>query len=93
MTDTLNSAPGFGAARPYQVAVVRKYDYQVPVGEPQGTASFPASYRALDAPIVALLRGAAEAGRRRIPHLGVGTSTRGRATDVDDNKEAPLRQR
>jgi hypothetical protein len=90
MTELPTSAPGFVAARPDQAAQIAPapWEYQVPSGESQGSASFPPSFRALEAPLVRAGKG--EAGRvsRPLPHTGIARSATGRATDVDDNKGA-----
>lgn len=94
MTEITTSAPGFMTAWPDQATQVAPlWEYRVPGGESQGSATFPPSFRALDAPLVHVIAGAPGDSGRPLPRLGVARSTTGRATDVDNFKAAPFERR
>lgn len=90
MTSVKTSAPGFGAANPTHAAGVLapEWEYELPSGEQQGTASFDDSFKALDALVVRSLRHDWQS-ERPLPRLGIARSAGGRATDVDDRKGQP----
>ena len=92
MTELPTSAPGFVTARPNQAAQIApaRWEYQVPSGESQGSATFSPSFRPLEAPLVRLVQAAPSRVSRPLPRTGIARSTTGRATDVDDNKGAPF---
>jgi hypothetical protein len=93
MSSVISSAPGFTSAHPAQASqmTVTRWEYQVPEGDTQGSATFPASFQALEAPLVRFEEAEATARSRPAPRLGIARSTYGRASDVDEDKGAPFR--
>ena len=93
MTFTSVSAPGFAGAMPNQAPATLTGPallFQPPRND---SATFAPSFRALDSLVVRTMRDQSLGTTRPAPRLGVGTSSQGRATDIDEDKGAPYRER
>lgn len=91
MTHRTDSAAGFAGALPNQAAGTLtgpEFRFQPPAHD---SATFSSSFKALDSLVVRSMRDASMGSARPVPRLGIASSSRGRATDIDDDKGAPYR--